>query len=208
MTQLFPMMKVNVVRRDGAIMTISLDAEATVNDLIEKLKEELDGSSNRELLVKRDSTILANDEKIAALNLDKDEFLQLEFGRRQPMPKRTCLLPRRSDVDVEKIQYPADFEDRINQLEELNFEGMDRDSLKSALTDSFFDVNRAAEYIMARIGEKAPTVRNSGPRYSQEQMKLIQKLRTECNANTMEVVQILASVGWDEELARPLITGE
>lgn len=204
---------VKLVSKDGLVTEITVSDEATVQDIIVALREKLDISPQYVLEIKQDDKPLTPTATIGSLNLDADDFLKYEYVANRRCPRTNSkqgLFPRRSDIDLDQVSYPADFNDRVEKLIALDLSGATREDIENALKDALFDVDRAAEYLMARVGEKRPLIKSQGPRLTTEQRAIVQRLyaraaKNNANVNMADIVQFCWAAHFDEESAAQLL---
>jgi hypothetical protein len=81
--------------------------------------------------------------------------------RAAPLPARAYAIPTRTDVDLSAVHDPPDIEAKVTNLLELGLAEITRDDILIALRTTFFDENKASEYLMAKAGQAPPPIRVS-----------------------------------------------
>jgi hypothetical protein len=171
---------------DGKDYEFAVADGTTVADIIGEIRK-LVGDDVFQIDLVRSTTRLPPDALIASLGLAPTDKLKFFTKRRSKgaivartqslggvpsraagaqrgvgggaLPGRAYAIPTRTDVDLSAVHDPPDIDAKVGRLLELGLAEITRDDALIALRTTFFDENKASEYLMAKAGQAPPPIR-------------------------------------------------
>lgn len=147
----FIKMEVKVKFQGTNAKTYNIDPQTTVGELIEKVKKD-NSQEKSNVAAILDERKLNPSEIISQLHLkeNSDILMYVEASHSAPPKRKRIAIPQRTDIDYD-MKAPADLEDRISQIQQL-FDGTDkvpdRETIITALENSYYNLDRAVDYLL------------------------------------------------------------
>lgn len=190
------------VRIGTSVQTYFLPEDhATVRDLREKIYEST--SARPSLQITLNGKDLNDDDKLDQMEFSEENPIDVQAVRKAQPSRPQLSIPRREDVDYDRIPKPDDYAARLQELRDLSAKSIPDDVLEEALLRACYDSNRAANYVLALTGQMQPRPKQKV--FTPEEDAFIRDTAEKYQLNKLEVAQAFGACGKDREATLAIV---